>query len=229
MVLFNDFSILIEKQCKNELNKLHKTRPVHLYWTRGHNDNTGNEYADSLAKKGSMLTQNKPYELALNKNFLKQELQKTLLEKCQKEWDESPLCTHTKEIIKTVELSKEDKKYLLKKNRNQIKLIVSWISGHCRLNKHLTRMKIRNNPVCRFCEENEETPEHIIKWCGYFEEKRYEFNQFLIKEMGEPILLKHTLERWEFRKNELTQDKMDLILFLHEQIKERLNNDFTIL
>ena len=39
-------------QAHNKLRGILSTNPVNIHWVRGHDDNTGNEMADFLAKKG---------------------------------------------------------------------------------------------------------------------------------------------------------------------------------
>ena len=49
-------------------------------------------------------------------------------------------------------------------DRGRIRRVVGAITGHCGLNKHLTKMKISNNPRCS-CDLEEETGVHVICEC----------------------------------------------------------------
>ena len=107
--------------------------------------------------------------------------------------------------------------------RSNIKLLTSWITGHCKLNKHLAYMKLSNNPKCQFCNEHDETPTHFIKDCLYLEKNRYNF--LLLNNKGDEDFYKKSLSKWEFRKKNLTIEKISLIMYLYKKLELRLTND----
>jgi hypothetical protein len=55
-------------------------------------------------------------------------------------------CRQTKLSIKHPKL--QTTKYLLSLPKKQLRILVSLITGHCCLNKHLHRMRLATSPVC---------------------------------------------------------------------------------
>jgi hypothetical protein len=56
-------------------------------------------------------------------------------------------------------------KYLLSLPKKQLRILVSVITGHCCLNKHLHRMGLATSPVCASCQLKEETAFHFVCVC----------------------------------------------------------------
>ena len=55
------------------------------------------------------------------------------------------------------------------------------ITGHNTLNRHLSIMKIKEDPKCEKCEEGPETIEHLIKECPAYMNKRFEkFGEYFL-------------------------------------------------
>ncbi|KAJ8911734.1 hypothetical protein NQ315_003634, partial [Exocentrus adspersus] len=54
---------------------------------------------------------------------------------------------------------------LLGQNRKAIRIIVGLLTGHCRLNKHMSLMGLAEEATCRFCSEEEETAVHVLCQC----------------------------------------------------------------
>ena len=47
--------------------------------------------------------------------------------------------------------------YVLSLPRRELKILVCLLTGHLTLNRHLTVMKIQEDPLCSACGEQEET------------------------------------------------------------------------
>jgi hypothetical protein len=59
-------------------------------------------------------------------------------------------------------------------SRNQTRLVVWLLTGHCHLRKHLHRLGIyKEEPVCRKCGMVEETAHHILFECEALGRIRY--------------------------------------------------------
>ena len=54
--------------------------------------------------------------------------------------------------------------YLAMSRRN-LRLITGILTGHCPLRKHLYNMKLNETPLCRGCEQEDETVHHVL--CDY--------------------------------------------------------------
>ena len=85
---------------------------------------------------------------------------------------------------------------LIKQDRKIVSLFVRAISGHCFLARHemLVHKTDYNSSLCRFCRREgvsrQETPEHIIKYCMYFDDIRRRI-------FGEIVLGETTSICWE--------------------------------
>ena len=83
--------------CVNNFETLLQTTQIDLYWVRGHDDNTGNEFADMLAKAG-----NKQVDVAqapvlpIPQSFVKTAVKNYVLEKWQTAWNNKPTCKQSK-------------------------------------------------------------------------------------------------------------------------------------
>ena len=65
---------------------------------------------------------------------------------------------------------KNKSKYIVRLGRDLFGLACRWLTGHCFLRRH---SKLLNDEefltsLCRFCEREDETPEHIIGHCDEF-------------------------------------------------------------
>jgi len=136
---------------------------IDIRWVRGHDDNTGNELADTFAKEAALrgILLNIPAPLIALKGSIKAFYGKQwdLL------WASLDGCTHSKKM-----LAKVMHQYLLKQrswSRTQLGLLSEIISGHCLLNKHLCKWREEIlHPLCRLCEEGFETPHHLYAECN---------------------------------------------------------------
>jgi hypothetical protein len=63
----------------------------------------------------------------------------------------------------------------------RLRMVLSLITGHCRLNGHLSKMRLHPYPMCGGCLLEEETANHFICTCPSLAQKRQ-------KVFGKPIL-----------------------------------------
>ena len=56
-------------------------------------------------------------------------------------------------------------RYALSLPRRELKVLVVLLTGHITLNRHLTVMKIQEDPLCPACGEQEETSLHFLGEC----------------------------------------------------------------
>ena len=92
-----------------------------------------------------------------------------------------------------------------KLERLRLRLMVGWLTGHWRVNYHLSKFGLSRTMGCRWCHVEEETTEHLLSGC-------LAWADLLQKVFGSPHL-----EVEQMRK-------MDLggLIFLAEEIKMRL-------
>jgi ribonuclease HI/Fe2+ transport system protein FeoA len=149
------------QNCINSLNALANAYKVTLRWVPGHSDIDGNEKADKLARKGAErplsgpepfcgITKRKAYSLLHN-------LEKT---KALELWMSSKGSKHSKSLIKGY--NNKMARELLQLKRHKTCTVTRTRTGHCKLNKHLFQMGMKQDAVCGVCQESEETATPLL-------------------------------------------------------------------
>jgi hypothetical protein len=83
---------------------------------------------------------------------------------------------------------------VLRLSRTQIRVVTGLMTGYCNLRKHLYTMGIfKENPVCRLCNEEEETTFHIVFECEVL--VRRQFNLLGLINPGEEIPKRNMVNR----------------------------------
>lgn len=185
-------------ECKTVLSKLGVNNRVTLYWVPAHNGILGNEKADELAKNGSSASfiGPEPY-FGISPCRARALFEAWAKEEHEKRWHGiNTSCKHTKTLFPTTKtgLTKE----ILQLGRNNVRLLVSVLTGHNILNKHMHTIGINANPMCR-CGLEEETGIHFLCVCPLY------FSSRLMK-----------LGATSLDPNELNQVKLPRLLdFIH--------------
>ncbi|XP_047491583.1 uncharacterized protein LOC125040863 [Penaeus chinensis] len=144
---------------------------ITIQWIPSHKNIRGNEIADQAAKKAHTITN--PITIYEDKRKKIKQIRIKYLKK----WE-----TQLNSILNT-------KNYLLKntepqpwtrsKNRKLDVCITRLKTTHTRLNQHLHKVKIVNDPTCRWCHHQEENIEHIMLQCPRFHSYRTELMEAL--------------------------------------------------
>jgi ribonuclease HI len=147
------------------LNRLSSLNEVRLYWIPSHMGIKGNVQADKLARLGAASTFVGP-EPALGTTLLslKRDINNHFSGLHQERWDNLISCRLSKIFFGTI--NQQRTKLLLNHDRGTLRVLLGILTGHCPLNRHMFRMKIRNSPECEQCGEGEEeTVEHFLCSC----------------------------------------------------------------
>ena len=155
--------------CKDLITALHQHN-ITIKWVKGHNNNTGNEYADYLANNGRK-SNNKIDNNFIPKSFLRQQLNILNDKEIYNRWMTHPGLRQSKLMMS--DCSTKTIKNLIKHSRKHLRLITAIASGHCNLNYHCHNEGYINSPLCRDCEESDETPFHLAFECPAFDRIRH--------------------------------------------------------
>ncbi|XP_048484155.1 uncharacterized protein LOC105391530 [Plutella xylostella] len=158
-------------ECILILNKIGANNRVTLRWVPGHCGINGNEEADELARLGAESLPLGPEPIiGLPKCTSRREIKDWAHNQSLEAWNNVPGQHHARALI--VGYSQKFTRRVLELTRNQIRVLTRTLSGHCRLNRHLHKMGLSDTPICRFCNEEDETPMHILCECEAIIHKR---------------------------------------------------------
>jgi len=79
-------------------------------------------------------------------------------------WNSMVGCRQAKSMLKGIDLSLS--KYALRLTRRDLQILISLLTGYADLNQHLTLIKVRSDPNCPLCQEEEETVLHLLGRCN---------------------------------------------------------------
>ena len=169
--------------------KLKMRCEVEFTWTPGHKGITGNEKADTEAKRAATgesspraklptILRGKPLPISIS--VTRQSLKKQMKLRWKGEWSLSPCYTRTAEIDSLIP-SKEYIDIIEQLRRNQVSLLTQLRTGHVPLNQILFRIKRSDSPFCPHCGNGfHESIFHFPLTCPHYTEARRQ----LITELG---------------------------------------------
>ena len=161
------------KRCHQVLNELGRKNKVSLKWVKAHIGIHGNEVADTLAKKGTLLGEGPATELLTPKALQKKEIRLYYTQKWRQEWKSYAAARQTKIWFTKPDLRKSQK--LLTRNRNTLGILVQFLTGHNKLQRHKNLQEKISDPFsCRLCGSAEETSFHVIAECPVLQRERME-------------------------------------------------------
>jgi len=142
-----------------------------LQWIPSHKNIKGNEIVDQAAKKAHEI--NNPISIPQDTKYTIKEIKSKNL----KQWE-----IDLKRILNTKNYFIKDndqKPWIRAKYRKLDTCLTRITTKHTRLKQHLYRIKMENDPFCRWCRNQEETIEHMILHCPRFNSQRTKLKQAL--------------------------------------------------
>lgn len=150
-------------ECVDMLETLARTNEITLIWIPSHSGFYGNEIADKIAKHAAREEINSVEpQIAIARGKVRDVTDKWLANQTILSWATAPKCEHSKCFLQQCDVRITKK--LLEMSKNDIRIAVGIITGHCKLNKHLVTIRLRDDPDCDFCGVNE-TAKHILCEC----------------------------------------------------------------
>ena len=157
--------------CIKHLNKLGENNHVTVAWTPGHTGIHGNEKADTLAKSGSAFNCFGPEPFVpIPYASCRAAIKDWSVERWKTSWIERKDCMSTKENVEWA--SPQLTRRLLSLNRSRLNEVLQVLTGHCNLQKHRKTTGRDESPTCPKCNLEEETPNHHIGACTYYQALR---------------------------------------------------------
>ncbi|KAJ8914451.1 hypothetical protein NQ315_011392 [Exocentrus adspersus] len=136
--------------CVKALQELGSWNKLTLAWVPGHKGYKGNEEADRLAREGAerALIGPEPF-CGIAKTHVRASIDEWMDGKSREWWRKLPQQRQAKMFIKERSARLTDD--LLGQNRKAIRIIVGLLTGHCRLNKHMSLMELAEKLRSTFC------------------------------------------------------------------------------
>lgn len=155
-------SKLVDK-CKYSLNLLARQNKLKLIWSPGHTGINGNEEADKLAKIGANLNSPPSFQIGIPLATSRTALMEWTLTEHSIRWSQETGCNGTRRFWGKLDPCKSCK--IIKMNKASLRLYTGLATGHSLLRKHAVTLGLLQNSVCRGCDEQEETVEHLLCHC----------------------------------------------------------------
>lgn len=185
------------QNCVDTLNRLGSANKVILRWVPGHSGIEGNEQADEQARKGAEGTFIGPEPFfGIPKSLTTLSLRQLSASDSTRLWNSTTGSNHARKLIKGFNVNFT--KNLIALSKNNSRIITRVLTGHCLLNKHAHSIGLTDSPLCRFCEEADETPLHILCDCGPWMRSRSQLlgSHLLSPEDVKKIKPKDLLQFW---------------------------------
>jgi ribonuclease HI len=158
--------------CITRLNELGSRNQVTIYWVPGHRNIYGNEVADELARKGSEqpFTGPEPF-CGINTRIAEELIRESFRKEWENLWLNNSGCRQAKNLLGKPNNKKSSDMLCLP--RKQLRILTAFLTGHCKLGKHLTTMGLQEDSKCRFCKIGDETPTHLLINCYALMQSRH--------------------------------------------------------
>lgn len=162
------------QRCVKILRELSVRNRVTIVWVPAHSNHLGNEEADALAKLGTN-KQTIDKEVPNSRSIFKNAVEEWFETERRIEWRERFTTRGSYGCSMIPRMNLKTSREMWNLNRGQIRAAVSIMTGHARLNRDKNRANPDESPLCRYCEDEEETVKHIYMHCDQLDELRVRY------------------------------------------------------
>ncbi len=137
---------------------------VEIIWTKGHNNNSGNELADMLARKGAQAAKDLHYAspyVPLTEGMVKRLINERFISLWQEYWDNLSNCKISRLFMPTVNTNK----HMVHKNITELQRLSQIKTGHGLFKRHLRHWNEIDDFQCSLCGEAPEDSWHLWRYC----------------------------------------------------------------
>lgn len=153
--------------------KLRDNNTLEIVWVPGHSDVAGNEEAEQLAREGSSVQPCTPEPvLGITTATTYASVKQLYRRKFELPWKLIPGAETSKRMMKSTSAARAEE--VLRLGRKDLRMVSAMLTGHGPFRNHLFKMGVVQNNVCRFCDKEAETHDHILNQCPALEKKRFE-------------------------------------------------------
>lgn len=133
-----------------------------------------------LTREGAAKLFNGPEQgCGLQDAFFRRKLKEIEDAERESRWVTLPGCRQAKEMRRNFNHSSSEN--LIRLNKNSLRIIIGFLTEHYRLKSHLKKMYMMEENDCRYFQEQEGTPRHLVTECdavgkkgaGVWDETRY--------------------------------------------------------
>ena len=170
-------------ETKDALNDAGKLKQISIRWIKAHVNHYGNELADILAKDGAEgLGSNPPSSLPTSATVVASKIDKAILDIWNQRWKNGKDARQTRLFLPGIDKAKS--RDIRKLSRENLSRVTRAITGHDFRRRHESLVTGNNLGLCRFCEQSEESSEHIVNHCPRLAWKRMAIFK---TQLGSPI------------------------------------------
>ncbi len=146
------------------LSELKEYHEIEVIWTKGHNNNTGNEVADMLAKEGMRragdLSYAEPF-MTTCQGQVKSEIRKITLDKWQRRWEQLDQHVVSKLFVPKIGPNKRVSRLSIQ----ELSKLTQIVTGHGLFKRHMRHWNDLGDIQCALCGEDVEYSWHLWEWC----------------------------------------------------------------
>ncbi|XP_045541155.1 uncharacterized protein LOC123722714 [Papilio machaon] len=143
-----------------------------FYWVRAHIGTTGNERADTLAKKAALKVKRRPDYAKCPVSFVKRQIRQEPVDEWNQRYQEGETARVTKVLFPNVSSA-----HGIIKSIQMDYLTVQVLTGHGGFSEYLYRFKCKENPSCACDDMTNKEILHLVTDCPIFTRERYEIER----------------------------------------------------